>query len=388
VVLSARFAFGGEPNGRGVDVSIVRLVREEPADWGFITLTGASGTGTVRAKPLGLTDGKVRLEMRNGRVATVALSKFTKADQDLLSEGFPHPAKGDDGAPTGAEFLKEALIRAHETSPNETQVRREILIKERKEEFHKKYDHCKLDLRFNIRDVSGSTNGYFLWLDRLDARERAVGGAIPPSGRLLYDITPAYSFGGEKRDQGLLANLTAEDAKTILRGDKLHITGSVQFSEVGGKNALLFSYQGLGGGTFFYFEKPTITIEETRSSSRLKDAVAAKLAELRKLEAAGARPKNDGNLVQGDREAQAPRKGAKVVGEGPPPVPAAKLGDPSRRPEPYRVWADANGHRVEAAFVQHTGPDVTLRKRDGTEITVPISTFSRDDLEWMLKEGK
>jgi hypothetical protein len=80
--------------------------------------------------------------------------------------------------------------------------------------------------------------------------------------------------------------------------------------------------------------------------------------------------------------ARVPDKEAKVVGEIPPPLPA-RLEN-----REYRVWTDTKGHSVEAAFIGHKGLDITLRKRNGKEITLPISTFSRDDLEWLLKEGK
>ena len=61
---------------------------KKPVSWGFVLLTDSSGTNTIKAKPLSRTDGNVTLKMRNGHVLTVALSKFSKADRDLLSETF------------------------------------------------------------------------------------------------------------------------------------------------------------------------------------------------------------------------------------------------------------------------------------------------------------
>jgi len=117
------------PNGQDAKTPIVQLIQEEPVNWGFVLLTDNMGTHTIRAKPLSLADGKVTLKMRNGHVATVALSQLSKTDQDLLSETFVDRGNGDAGESTGAEFLKDALIRASETFPDETQVRRDLLVK-------------------------------------------------------------------------------------------------------------------------------------------------------------------------------------------------------------------------------------------------------------------
>jgi len=307
--------------------------------------------------------------MRNGRVLTVALSKFSKADQDLLSATFADVAKHQDGEPTGAEFLKEALVRASETFPNETQVRREFLIKERIDEFHQKYDNCNFNLRFDIQDISTAPNGYFL---QLDVMQQVAGGKIRYNG--------AFPL-----------KLTAEDAKKISKGDTLHIVGNVTLLLSGEKhvnNGSLFSYE--NQLVRFYFDKPSITIEQTKRSTHLKDVVAARVAELRKLEAAESRQKNNEHFGEDERASQIPdnNKEAEVVGDIPPPPLPTKLEDPFRQPESYRVWADTKGHSVEAVFVEHKGLNITLRRHDGKEITLPISTFSRDDLEWMLKEGK
>ncbi len=371
------------PNGQDVKAPLVQVVqKEERVNWGFVLFSDKPGKQTIRAKPLSLSDGKVTLKTRSGHVLTVALSQLSKPDQDLLSKTLVNIAKGDDVESTGTEFLKDALIRASESFPNETQVRREVLMKERKEEFHKKYDKCKFDLHFNITDVSAVANGYFLHLDAiyLDPMDGPAGGGIQPT---------------TGQGVGMLVNLTVEDATKISKGDKLHIAGNVHllFGEKIMNNCLLFEYSATHQryglvGTPFYFEKPTITIERAQSSSRLKDTVAARVAELRRLEAVESRKKDKKELGNEERAFQVPEKEAGVVGGVPPPPPPMKLEDAFPQPESYRVWADANGHRVEAALVEQKGSDVTLRKRDGKEVTLRISTLSREDLEWMLKEGK
>ena len=74
----------------------------------------------------------------------------------MLSDTFAKPE--DEDVAAGTEFLWEALLRAHERFPRETQVRRETLVKERREEFHKKYDNSKFDLRFTIKDIIPDRN--------------------------------------------------------------------------------------------------------------------------------------------------------------------------------------------------------------------------------------
>ena len=347
--------------------SVVQIAQEEPVSWGFVLLTDSSGTNTIKAKPLSRTDGNVTLKMRNGHVLTVALSKFSKADRDLLSETF---TKKPEDVATGTEFLGKDLVRAYERFPQETQVRRETLVKERREEFYKKYDNSTFDLRFTIEDIAPnrSQDGpYYVRVSDIPAE----------GGRICFD-------GGTA---GLGLHLDADEAKSVSKGDRLHIRGKVSFSVDNGRLGR-FAYrfdgsQGVPTFSWFWFEDPTITIEQTESSSRLKDAVATKVAELRKLEAG--EPKGKKSEPLGEERFPIPDKEAKVVGESPSPPLPTKLEDPFRQPESYRVWADTKGHRVEAAFVEHNGLNVTLRKHDGKEITLPISTFSRDDLEWMLK---
>ena len=94
--------------------------------------------------------------------------------------------------------------------------------------------------------------------------------------------------------------LDADKAKIVNKGDKLHISGNVHFSDRDQPydQRRTFAYYGNQGyrsdkgrqayrdvDTHFSFDNPTFTIEQTRGSSRLKDAVATKVAELRKLEA-------------------------------------------------------------------------------------------------------
>ena len=50
-----------------------------------------------------------------------------------------------------------------------------------------------------------------------------------------------------------------------------------------------------------------------------------------------------------------------------------------RKPQ-FRTWTSADGRfTVEAEFVKAIGGKVTLRKRDGTKITVPMKKLSEDD---------
>lgn len=64
---------------------------------------------------------------------------------------------------------------------------------------------------------------------------------------------------------------------------------------------------------------------------------------------------------------------------------------PLAPPEPalkYRTWHDNNGHALEAAFIQHKSANVTLRKRDGKEVSLSIYKLSDEDREWIRQQEK
>ncbi len=64
---------------------------------------------------------------------------------------------------------------------------------------------------------------------------------------------------------------------------------------------------------------------------------------------------------------------------------AAPANAPAAAPEgELRTWSDATGQfRIEAALVAKEGGSVRLRKKDGTEISVPLSKLSRADVEYL-----
>ena len=52
----------------------------------------------------------------------------------------------------------------------------------------------------------------------------------------------------------------------------------------------------------------------------------------------------------------------------------------------FRQWSDSSGQfRIEAEVVEILGDEVCLKKRDGSEITVPISRLSQEDQEFLRK---
>jgi SLA1 Homology Domain 1 (SHD1) protein len=58
----------------------------------------------------------------------------------------------------------------------------------------------------------------------------------------------------------------------------------------------------------------------------------------------------------------------------------------SASPPEMRIWTDRSGHHtVEAAFVEAKSSMVTLRKQDGSKITVPITELSEKDRRWLLR---
>ena len=63
----------------------------------------------------------------------------------------------------------------------------------------------------------------------------------------------------------------------------------------------------------------------------------------------------------------------------------AKPSEPAK-PTPeleYRTWTDTRGKHLEAAFVSHKGPNITLHTREGRDVTFSIYRLSDDDREWI-----
>lgn len=55
-------------------------------------------------------------------------------------------------------------------------------------------------------------------------------------------------------------------------------------------------------------------------------------------------------------------------------------------PPEFRTWRDASGqYEVEAAFAKLEASIVTLRKRDGQQITIPYRSLSKEDLRWLRR---
>jgi len=48
-----------------------------------------------------------------------------------------------------------------------------------------------------------------------------------------------------------------------------------------------------------------------------------------------------------------------------------------------RIWEDKDGNRYEAAFVREFFDKMTLRKKDGTEVRIPVEDFSDHDQRYM-----
>lgn len=53
-----------------------------------------------------------------------------------------------------------------------------------------------------------------------------------------------------------------------------------------------------------------------------------------------------------------------------------------------RTWTDASGqYTIEAAFIKVKSSVVTLRKQDGSEITIPLDTLSEEDRRWLFRKA-
>ena len=57
-----------------------------------------------------------------------------------------------------------------------------------------------------------------------------------------------------------------------------------------------------------------------------------------------------------------------------------------RAEEPLRTWKDQSGkHSIEAAYVKVSDGNVTLRKADGSTISVPAEKLSSEDRHWVIR---
>ena len=254
-----------------VKASIVQLDQEEPVNWGFAVFTDSTGQHKITAMPLAVIDGNVNLKTRDEHSLTVALSKFSKEDRDLLSKTFEY---------TGIENWQSDIRKLREAIPKDTTtIRAKIIREEREAEFVKKYEGKKFDLRFNITDIADSD---------VKNSDQYVVALEPRSDGICLDIVRHTQSGV----RGILVKLNGEDAKKVAKGNTLHIVGNITlgrnaFGEDDGglpdhshqQHLYWFSRQGQRDlGRTFWMAEPTITIEQGKISSLLKRAVAAKVA--------------------------------------------------------------------------------------------------------------
>lgn len=53
----------------------------------------------------------------------------------------------------------------------------------------------------------------------------------------------------------------------------------------------------------------------------------------------------------------------------------------------FRIWEDVTGRfTVEAKFVRYEDDLVTIERRDGVEVTLPIDRLSDEDKQWVLSQ--
>ena len=69
-------------------------------------------------------------------------------------------------------------------------------------------------------------------------------------------------------------------------------------------------------------------------------------------------------------------------------LPAACSGQSGSGEEGYRTFTDSRGRAVEARVVRADGDQVTIQRRDGKRFTVPVSTFSPADQDFLRRPAK
>ena len=106
------------------------------------------------------------------------------------------------------------------------------------------------------------------------------------------------------------------------------------------------------------------------------------------------RSKQEGRMIDTIAEAPAEKatQAAKAVATNKTKPNAAAKEDPDAKKDEteltYRSWTDNKGRSLEAAFIAHQGGKVTLRQRDGKELTLSIFKLSAADHDWVLAHDK
>lgn len=68
------------------------------------------------------------------------------------------------------------------------------------------------------------------------------------------------------------------------------------------------------------------------------------------------------------------------------PLPPLKASGTKRTEAITRTWTDSKGRTIDAAFVEHVGATVTLQKRDGKQLKIPINKLSEEDREFLRQQ--
>ncbi len=257
--------------------------------WDYMIWTDASEKKHLRAKLLTANEATVHLANLDGTTVTIPVSRFSKADRELIDR---YTAKENAILSTDADHdeLAEA-IKTATTVPDDTTIRRTAESEKRQAAFLKQYNGKPFVLCFPIEDISHQrernggigaprrpvlSDGYEL---RLGAETNYDNYEGPSRG-----AEPCQSaFGGSARTA--LVRLTPSQAAWVNKGDKLIVKGTADFTFKENNERWLYFWR---RGLTLRLKNVSLSLTRDEPDTTLADAVAARVAQFKAVQAAEA----------------------------------------------------------------------------------------------------
>ena len=104
-------------------------------------------------KPLSLDGKNVHMTRKDGSSIDISLDRFSKQDQELLSQAYSAETR-EKRLLAEREAFHDAVKKALETFPGETSIKQAELREDREQEFLQAYDGTEFYLVFPIVDIS------------------------------------------------------------------------------------------------------------------------------------------------------------------------------------------------------------------------------------------
>jgi len=143
--------------------------------WDFILWTDSTNKHHLCAKPLSLDGKNVHMTRKDGSLINIPVDRFSKQDQELLSQAYS--AEKRKTLLAEREAFHDAVKRALETFPGETSIKQAELREDREKEFLQAYDGTEFYFVFPIVDISPSRSATGLMIPVFERDNRAEAAA-------------------------------------------------------------------------------------------------------------------------------------------------------------------------------------------------------------------